>query len=679
MKIRLSSILAIVLLGVILFSLGSDVSTAFAANVCPAAEFVSDVTVPDNTYMNPGQSFTKVWRIKNVGLCAWTNAFSLVFAGGERMNGSSPIFLPKYVSPGQAFEFSVDLVAPTTGGTFRGYWALQTATGAQFGIGSGFRNPFWVQIRVLAPTESAVGYDFVSNMCSAAWGYDGGPIPCPVNNSKRDFGYVLTLDNPTMENGLPAGAPALLTIPQNKFNGAIHGVFPIDAVFKGDRFQATIGCQYGAINCSVIYQIDYMQPSGMVTLWRFREQYDGLFYNVDLDLSPIALRRNVQLVLSVYANGPQTGDQPLWVSPRIVRNVIIPQPTVVPPTPTPIIVVGTSTPTSTPFPSFCTDRAQFVADITVPDGTTFTPFAAFNKVWRLRNVGTCTWSTSYKATFVSGEQMGGVDTPIPQTTFPGQTVDVAVNLSAPAFAGSYRGFWELKNASGTVFGIGSTFNKPFWVDIKVAGVALVTPTPTLQASTPTPTSTTAPGTPTPTTAAATATPTTAPATATPTPVPVTPTPTSFSSGWQLYSNTKYAFAFQIPPSSSIASQSDTSGRVNLPFTPGTNLGEKYLEVRVVEGASVCKGPYSNPNDPGLSTQNVTINGIPFLKEASTGNALSNIYDWTSYSTVKGNACVSLTFILHSTNPGVFQTPPPLFDKTAESAIFSTIMSTYGNQ
>jgi hypothetical protein len=80
-----------------------------------------------------------------------------------------------------------------------------------------------------------------------------------------------------------------------------------------------------------------------------------------------------------------------------------------------------------------------------------------------------------------------------------------------------------------------------------------------------------------------------------------------------------------------------------------------------------------------TAQNVTINGIPFLKETASEAALSNIYDWVAYSTVKGNACISLTFILHSTNPQVWEVPPPQYDYAAESAIFPTIMATYGNQ
>ena len=43
-------------------------------------------------------------------------------------------------------------------------------------------------------------------------------------------------------------------------------------------------------------------------------------------------------------------------------------------------------------PTATCDLAQFVRDVTVPDGTTFLPGATFTKTWRLKNAGTCTWS-----------------------------------------------------------------------------------------------------------------------------------------------------------------------------------------------------------------------------------------------------------------------------------------------
>jgi hypothetical protein len=77
------------------------------------------------------------------------------------------------------------------------------------------------------------------------------------------------------------------------------------------------------------------------------------------------------------------------------------------------------------------------------------------------------------------------------------------------------------------------------------------------------------------------------------------------------------------------------------------------------------------------SQNVTINNIQFLKQTGQGALVSNRYDWTAYSTISNNACISLAFILHSVIPGVYSPPPPVFNKAAESAVIDTTMSTYG--
>jgi hypothetical protein len=116
------------------------------------------------------------------------------------------------------------------------------------------------------------------------------------------------------------------------------------------------------------------------------------------------------------------------------------------------------------------DRAQFIADETIPDGTVVAPSSTFVKTWRLQNNGSCTWSTSYAAVFTGGDQLGAPSVVyLPSSVAPGATVDISVNLTAPASAGHYRGNWELRNASGGVFGVGASANSIFWVDIYVSG------------------------------------------------------------------------------------------------------------------------------------------------------------------------------------------------------------------
>jgi hypothetical protein len=116
--------------------------------------------------------------------------------------------------------------------------------------------------------------------------------------------------------------------------------------------------------------------------------------------------------------------------------------------------------------------------------------------------------------------------------------------------------------------------------------------------------------------------------------------------------------------------SDNRARFALPFTGGTNLTEKYLDVVVTEGLASCKATgFSNPP---TAASYVMINGTNFFVENGTDSALGNMYEWNAFSTVHNNACISINFVLHSVNNGA-----PVFDKIAESGVFQTVMSTFG--
>lgn len=98
----------------------------------------------------------------------------------------------------------------------------------------------------------------------------------------------------------------------------------------------------------------------------------------------------------------------------------------------------------------CSDAITFVADVTVPEGTTFAPGEAFTKTWRVRNSGTCDWA-GYQATFADGEPMGTMAQAIPDTSAGGE-VEVSVEMTAPGGAGGYIGRWQIESPDGTVLG-----------------------------------------------------------------------------------------------------------------------------------------------------------------------------------------------------------------------------------
>ena len=195
--------------------------SAAAAKACNQAQFISDLTVPDGTSYTVGTAFTKTWRLMNVGSCAWTTSYSLVFFSGESLGAPSSINLPVDVPPGQMVDISINMTAPKTGGHFRGYWKLNdpSITGGQFGIGSNGADPFWVDINVL--DTSAVIYDFVANASYAEWKSGSGILPYP-GTSGDGRGYSYKLDFPRLENDSIDSQPGLLFVPQNKYNGMIQ-------------------------------------------------------------------------------------------------------------------------------------------------------------------------------------------------------------------------------------------------------------------------------------------------------------------------------------------------------------------------------------------------------------------------------------------------------------------------
>jgi hypothetical protein len=154
--------------------------------------------------------------------------------------------------------------------------------------------------------------------------------------------------------------------------------------------------------------------------------------------------------------------------------------TATPGLPLPTATIGTSlTATNTAIsggsvsPSKC-DAAQFLADVTYPDGSFVPRNNTFVKIWRIKNIGTCTWTTSYALVFTSGDPMSGPSAvALAGSVSPGQYIEVPVTFTAPNKEGNYRGYWKLRNASGVLFGIGDYADTAFWVDIKVTGPSFV--------------------------------------------------------------------------------------------------------------------------------------------------------------------------------------------------------------
>ncbi len=134
--------------------------TAAAEETCiDKAGFFGDVTIPDNTLLQKDAEFIKTWRIRNVGTCTWGDGYNLVFANGHIMDGPPTSPLPK-AAPGDIINISVNMKAPSDGGTYAGDWEFENPAGQRFGVNSHGEDLIWVIIKV-------------------DWGPGVGPTPTP--------------------------------------------------------------------------------------------------------------------------------------------------------------------------------------------------------------------------------------------------------------------------------------------------------------------------------------------------------------------------------------------------------------------------------------------------------------------------------------------------------------------
>jgi ABC-type amino acid transport substrate-binding protein len=131
-------------------------------------------------------------------------------------------------------------------------------------------------------------------------------------------------------------------------------------------------------------------------------------------------------------------------------------------------------------PTTCVDGMSFIADLNYDDQNMtnpplLNPGQPFVKGWRVRNSGTCAWTTAYRFDYAGGNSsaslMNGQPQALGRVVNPGEVVDFQVSLVAPLAAGTYQGFWQMRNGASRNFGT------RVWVGIRVPGFSPPTPAP----------------------------------------------------------------------------------------------------------------------------------------------------------------------------------------------------------
>ena len=287
---------------------------------CDLAQFVKDISIPDGSVFAPSATFTKTWRLKNAGTCTWSGS-QLVFDSGDSMSGTSPTPIGT-VSPGQEVDLSVNLTAPTTNGSYRGYWRIRNASGVLIPVLGGTQGKsFFVDIKVAV---SSSGYDLHTRATDAVWvgGTASGGAGTTVSFGGPDTdtnGFAMYRNNQKLEDSTSPGK--ILEIhPKWVDDGVMTGLYPAYTVVSGEHFRAKIGflakadgsCGTG----NAKFQLNYKEAGVLKPFGEWTETCDGTLKSVDVDLTSIA-GKNVQFALAVLANGPADQDWAVWVSPEI--------------------------------------------------------------------------------------------------------------------------------------------------------------------------------------------------------------------------------------------------------------------------------------------------------------------------------------------------------------------------
>lgn len=163
------------------------------------AVLLEDVTIPDNTQMEPGEEFTKTWKLQNTGDCPWSG-YTLVFADGDRMGAPDSTPVPQTLTTGTV-DISVDLVAPLADGAYTGNFSLHNTEDEIVPIG--LEETMWVKILVGEgpfPTGTA--------QANAVSGSSSSPANCSHTNNSSYINQVLSLINGARAG---AGVPAVTT------------------------------------------------------------------------------------------------------------------------------------------------------------------------------------------------------------------------------------------------------------------------------------------------------------------------------------------------------------------------------------------------------------------------------------------------------------------------------------
>jgi hypothetical protein len=481
-----------------------DINVVGTPNPCSgtdAAQYVSESAPYDGATVQAGQTFTKSWTLRNTGTATWRNSCNHKFAfdGGERFGAPEYTDVGGDVAPGQTKTFTLNMTAPSTPGLYRGYWKMD-----RYGTGR-FGDRVWVEVNVVA-SQPCGGTDNALFLSESA-PYDGATVQAGQTFTKswtlRNTGTATWRNSCNhkfaFDGGERFGAPEYtdvgsdvapgqtktftLTMTAPITSGLVRGYWKMDRYGTGrfgDRVWVEVNvqnpCPSGTENAAFVSEsgppdgTTVTQGQVVVKSWTLRNTgtttwrkscgyrfawVSGAFgtpayYELGdaeaiapgqvktwtLNLTVPASNGLVRGTWRMERSGVRFGDA-VWTE----LNVVAP--------------CGGGT-----------NHAVFVGEEPPLDGDEIAAGAAFTKRWTIRNAGSSVWTKNcgYRLAFVSGNSFGApsrIDLGDAERIAPGETKTWAVDMTAPATAGTYRSVWQMERAGAGQFG------QPVWVELNV--------------------------------------------------------------------------------------------------------------------------------------------------------------------------------------------------------------------
>lgn len=443
--------------------------------------FIADVTVPDGMVLKAGERFTKVWRIRNTGTTTWDAGYRLAFSGQSKLGGPDDVPLPVVpVQPGQNIDVPVDLVAPSSAGKHRSVWQLRNPRGELV------PNKLFVEIEiketrpfdlaayvadvtipdgtVLKAGESFIKTWRVKNDGTTTWttAYSlrfvedeqmGGPASVPLPRQVKPGELVelsVTLKAPST-SGRHRSTWMLCNAQGKAF---AHDQYAEIQIAQQAVPVGRLNEMQWVADVTVPDETPIKAGEKFVKTWRVRNSgettwgpgYVLAFFGDDKmggpDSVPLPNAKPGETVeVSVTLTAP---DKPglrrsTW-KPRDAGGNIFE-----------FDLFGLITVLEKEQVARQLNEMNWVADVTIPDGTQVTPGQGFVKTWRVRNTGTTTWGQGYTLAFFGDDRMGGADSiPLPNAR-PGDMVDISLTLKAPGAGGLAKSTWKARDPLGQVF------------------------------------------------------------------------------------------------------------------------------------------------------------------------------------------------------------------------------------